>query len=321
MESGEGFLELSSTEEELPRKFKRLLPKLEISGLESSTEEEIIPKEKEEESSEVIKLSDLLSEEKGKKSKPRGKLAYRAGEKPFEKIRIVCQRTSTRIPGKLKEKRLMREKLGKIPDYDFFKISEEDPWIYVDEESYSGELNEKERRGLGLKDREVALYEAIKYLYNNNWKKFLKQPIIRHMFAPIYKVIGQCGKGGPGVFNTRQMFYMMWDNNIDFYELDVPIENDLCYSCKEKKFLTFEAYTTYEGEPQLLGYLGSYCRLIRLKALNKFVDDVKHVAIIMEEYDFPPNSTAFQELVFRPIQDGIEDVKKASKEMDECHYF
>ena len=306
----------------MPRKFKRLLPKLEVSDLESSTEEEIrLPKEKEEESSEFIKLSDLLSETEGKKIRPTGKLAYRAGEKPFEKIHIVCQRRSSRIPRKLTEKRLIKEKFGKIPDYDFFKISEEDPWIYEDEESYSRKLNEEERRKLGLKDREVSLYEAIKYLYNNNWKKFLKQPIIRHMFAPIYKVIGQCGKGGPGVFNTKQMFYMMWDNNIDFYDLDVPIENNLCYSCKEKRFLTYEAYTTYKGEPKLLGYLGVYCRLVRLQALDDFVTDVKNIAFTMEEYDFPPDSISFQELVFSPILEGIENVKIASKKISECRNF
>jgi hypothetical protein len=196
-----------------------------------------------------------------------------------------------------------------LEQYGFMKSDEETPYTYTSEESYTDDLADELREKLGLENRDVALYDALRELKYRGWKEFLNNPFVQRFLGPAYYIISTCGE----IKDTKSLWENEWAGELEIGR--VRGRNVECTVCSLDRFATYVAYrNTYDedGNPVKIkiGYIGRFC-YYKFRTLINLINEIKRVANRVDYYD--PVSDLFKLDVVRPIQEALDKVGAASK--------
>lgn len=213
-----------------------------------------------------------------------------------------------------------KELYRKARDQDKLKFkflessSSREPLTHITDSSSGSELSETVRKEMGLKDREIALNEALLILAEGDYKSFLLHPYIKHLFSPARILIESCGKGDK-VNNSEKLWNLAWKDKLYFKKVQHKVERAECVSCALDRDLNYAFYEITPSGNRLVGYMGSACYKIRFFFLLTLIETVKAVALFLKRERYEPGSYEFDQFIIEPIQEILDKIISAPKNM------
>lgn len=189
---------------------------------------------------------------------------------------------------------------------------EEDAYTTTSESSYSSDLDEEIREEMGLKDREIALYNALQKLARGDIRGFLKDEYTKQLFRTSYALIESCGRGAK-TNSTLKLWTLAWYDRLQYKKSSHTYMKQECVSCAEKRNLSYSFRDKETGDD--LGRMGEACYNIRFDRLMDVIRATKKAARTMVKRHLQPGTAEFEELVIDPIVQANDEVIEAAEEM------
>jgi hypothetical protein len=130
---------------------------------------------------------------------------------------------------------------GKLKFKFLESSSSREPLTHITDSSSGSELSERIRREMGLESREISLNEALTILAEGDYKSFLSNSYIEHLFAPAKVLIESCGRGDK-VNNSEKLWNLAWKNKLHMEKVKHKVKRAECVSCALGHDLNYAFY-------------------------------------------------------------------------------